>query len=124
MLPAMETTIPASLAIDDVLALELEVVGPRAGALRGDPVESMHVLVDDGLVQTGVWEVTPGSFPGAKDGISEVMHIVAGRGAITGADGQVTRLEPGVVMFTPDGWRGTWDVEETIRKTYVAVRTA
>lgn len=123
MLPAMETTIPTSLSIDDVLALELDVVGPRAGALSGDPVESIHVLVDDGLVQTGVWEVTPGSFPGVKDGISEVMHIVAGRGTITGAGGEVTRLAPGVVMFTPDGWRGTWDVEETIRKTYVVVRT-
>jgi hypothetical protein len=119
----METTIPASLSIDDALTLQLETVGPRAGATRGEPVESISILVDDGLVQSGVWEVTPGTFPGAKDGISEVMHIVAGRGTITGADGTVTRLSPGVVMFTTDGWRGTWDVEETIRKTYVVVRT-
>jgi hypothetical protein len=119
----METTIPTSLSIADVLSLELDVVGPRAGALRGDPVESIHVLVDDGLVQTGVWEVTPGSFPGAKDGICELMHFVAGRGTITGADGEVTRIGPGVAMFTPDGWRGTWDVEETIRKTFVVVKT-
>ncbi len=112
-----------SVSLDDVLGVELELIGPKPGATRGDPVESGIELVNDGLVQTGVWEVTPGTFPGAKVGICELMHFVAGRGTITSADGTVTRISPGVVMFTPDGWRGTWDVEETVRKTYVIVRT-
>ena len=119
----METTIPASISLDDVLEVELEVIGPRAGATHGEPVESALGLSSDGLVETGVWEVTPGTFPGAKDGICELMHFVAGHGTITGDDGTVTRIGPGVVMFTPDGWRGTWDVQETVRKTYVIVRT-
>jgi uncharacterized cupin superfamily protein len=119
----METTIPASTSLGDVLAAELEVIGPRAGATRGEPVESGRTLTSDGVVETGVWEVTPGTFPGAKDSICELMHFVAGRGTITSADGTVTTIGPGVVMFTPDGWRGTWDVEETVRKTYVIVRT-
>lgn len=119
----METTIPASISFDDVLGVELEVIGPRAGATSGEPVESLRRLWSDDVVETGVWEVTPGTFPGVKDGICELMHFAAGRGTITGDDGTVTRIGPGVVMFTPDGWRGTWDVEETVRKTYVVVRT-
>ena len=27
------------------------------------------------------------------------------------------------VMVCPDGWTGTWDVEETVRKTYAIVKT-
>ena len=119
----METTIPTSVSFDNVLGFELEVIGPKPGETRGDPVESGVELASNGLVHTGVWEVTPGTFPGVKDGICELMHFVAGRGTITGDDGTVTRIGPGVVMFTPDGWRGTWDVQETVRKTYVIVRT-
>jgi hypothetical protein len=52
------------------------------------------------------------------------MHFVAGRGTITDADGVVTAIRPGVVMLCPDGWSGDWAVDETIRKTYVIVRTA
>jgi uncharacterized cupin superfamily protein len=27
-------------------------------------------------------------------------------------------------MLCPDGWSGTWEVEETVRKTYAVVKTA
>ena len=51
------------------------------------------------------------------------MHFVAGRGTITDADGVVTSIGPGVVMLCPDGWSGTWAVDETVRKTYAIVKT-
>jgi len=51
------------------------------------------------------------------------MHFVAGSGTITDGDGVVTEIRPGVVMLCPDGWSGTWDVRETIRKTYAVVKT-
>ena len=58
------------------------------------------------------------------DGYYEQMHFVAGRGTITGSDGVVTAIGPGVVMLCPDGWSGTWKVDETVRKTYAIVKTA
>ena len=111
------------MTIDDVLSLELKDGRAVPTATAGEPYESWHVLSDDGRVELGVWEVTPGSFRGETDGIYEQMHFVAGAGTITGPDGEVTEIRPGVVMLCPDGWSGVWDVRETVRKTYAVVKT-
>jgi uncharacterized cupin superfamily protein len=111
------------MTIDDVLQARLDTGRPVPTAVAGAPYESWHVLHDDGRVETGVWEVTPGSFRGEAKGIVESMHFVAGRGTITSADGTVTEIRPGVLMLCPDGWSGVWDVQETVRKTYTIVAT-
>ena len=111
------------MTVDDVLAAHLAAGQPVPTATAGEPYESWHVIHDDGRVEIGVWQVTPGSFRGDKTGVYESMHFVAGAGRITDADGVVTELRPGVVMFCPDGWPGLWEVTETIRKTYTIVRT-
>lgn len=36
---------------------------------------------------------------------------------------RAVRRRPDVVRFFPDGWRGTWNVDETVRKVYVLVTT-
>ena len=109
--------------VDDVLTAELASGRAVPTATAGEPYESWQVISDDGQVEIGIWQVTPGSFHGEKIGVYESMHFVAGAGTITDADGVVTELRPGVVMFCPDGWSGSWDVTETIRKTYTIVKT-
>jgi uncharacterized protein len=111
------------MTIDDVLSAKLEAGRPVPTAVAGEPYESWHVISDDGRVELGIWEVTPGSFRGETDGIYEQMHFVAGSGTITDGDGVVTAIGPGVVMLCPDGWSGIWDVRETVRKTYAVVKT-
>ena len=111
------------MTIDDVLSADLATGRAVPTAVAGRPYESWHVISDDGRVELGVWEVTPGTFQGVCDGYYEQMHFVAGRGTITDADGVVTSIGPGVVMLCPDGWSGTWAVEETVRKTYAIVKT-
>ena len=111
------------MTIDDVLAAELADGRPVPTAVAGEPYESWRVISDDGRIELGIWEVTPGSFRGETDGIYEQMHFVAGAGTITDADGVVTTIRAGVVMLCPDGWSGVWDVKETIRKTYAVVKT-
>jgi uncharacterized cupin superfamily protein len=101
---------------------QLASMGVRLNATKGAPVESKLVLYSDRKTEIGIWEVTPGSFPAQKDDVCELMQFVSGRGTITDSTG-VTEIRPGVVMFTPDGWTGTWDVHETIRKTYALHRT-
>ena len=103
------------MTIEDVLAADLATGRSVPTAVAGEPYESWRVISDDGRVELGIWEVTPGSFRGETDGIYEQMHFVAGSGTIT--DGE------GVVMLCPDGWSGVWDVRETIRKTYTIVKT-
>ena len=66
--------------------------------------------------------MTPGSFNARKDDVGELMQFIAGRGTITDASGS-REIAPGISMYTPDGWTGVWDVEETVRKTYVVHRT-
>jgi len=111
------------VTIDDVLGTALEAGRLVPTAVQGEPYESWQVISDDGRVELGVWEVTPGSFRGSCEGYYEQMHFVAGRGTITGADGVVTPIRAGVVMLCPDGWSGVWNVDETVRKTYAIVKT-
>jgi len=122
----VSTTIPSSSVVDDVLAAELEPLGPWPPGVEpigGHPEAFALELTDDGHVQTGIWECTPGSFPSRRDGFCELMHFVAGDATITDADGARREVRPGAVIFVPDGWQGVWDIRKTVRKTYVIVQT-
>lgn len=111
-----------SIGRDFVLRASLENSWPRPNATSGEPVESKLVLYADRFTEIGIWEVTPGSFPAAKEGVCELMQFVAGSATIVDANGETT-IEPGTVMFLPDGWTGTWIVHETVRKTYALHHT-
>jgi uncharacterized cupin superfamily protein len=111
-----------SIGRDFVLQAVLENQRRRPNATSGEPVESTLVLYADRFTEIGIWEVTPGSFPAAKDGVCELMQFVAGSATIVDANGE-TAIEPGTVMFLPDGWTGTWTVHETVRKTYALHHT-
>jgi uncharacterized cupin superfamily protein len=101
---------------------ELETWGPKVNATSGEPVESARIVYEDDRVQVGVWECTPGSFPSARDGITEIVLFVGGDGTIHSADGPSVAAEEGRVVVLPDGWQGSWDVEQTLRKFFVIVR--
>lgn len=107
----------------DALTATLTVVGPKAGATAGEPVESILELFDDGITAAGIWECTPGAWPSSKDGIGELMHFVAGHGWIIDADGARHEIVPGATRYFADGWSGRWEVDETVRKVYVITVT-
>jgi uncharacterized cupin superfamily protein len=104
-------------------ATPLTVRGPRVPSLAGAPVESVHELHSDSHARTGIWECTPGSFDSARNGDTEVMHFVAGDATITSADGETYEIRPGSVLVAPDGWRGAWEIRETVRKVYTIWNT-
>ena len=108
----------------DARTVPLELIGPKPGAFAGSPVESAIVVHEDERMEIGVWECTPGSFPSVKDGISEVMQFVSGEATIVGDDGALHEIGPGALLFTPDGWRGTWHVRATVRKAFVIWKSA
>jgi len=107
----------------DASSVALDVIGPKPGAFAGSPVESATVVHEDERMEIGVWECTPGSFRSEKNGISEVMQFVSGEATIVGEDGALHEVGPGTLLFTPDGWRGTWHVRATVRKTFVIWKT-
>lgn len=96
----------------------LEDRGPRTSVIAGTPVESARVLLGDAAGRCGIWECTPGRFESARNGDTEIMHFLAGEGTITTQDGAVHEIKPGAVLVAPDGWRGTWDIRQTVRKVY------
>jgi uncharacterized cupin superfamily protein len=115
----METARIAPTALAAAQTVALRETGPRADPLDGTPVESSAPLYSDALVDVGVWECTPGSFRAAREGFGEVAHVIAGRGTLVSDSGEVTELVPGAVVVTPEGWTGTWTIEQTLRKLYV-----
>lgn len=115
-------SMPASIAAGDPdLFGPLEPAGPRLGADRGEPMMSMRVLHRDGKLEVGIWECTPGGWSIERRGNTETVHILAGHGRITDADGTVHELEPGVAVVLPLGWSGRWDIIETLRKLYITL---
>jgi len=112
-----------SIAFADPLSLVLDVDGPKPNATRGEPVESSKVLHADAHSQAGIWECTPGAFASRRDGYREIFTVIAGSGVLRDEDGTETPLSPGVVVATPEGWVGEWDISETIRKVYVIAYT-
>jgi uncharacterized cupin superfamily protein len=50
---------------------------------------------------------------------TEVCQIISGYGTVTGEDGAA--IGPGSLLVLPRGWRGTWVIRETIRKSFVIV---
>ncbi|UNB54466.1 cupin domain-containing protein [Mycolicibacterium sp. YH-1] len=84
-------------------------------------MESTSELWEDDSTSVGIWECGPGVFTADRGAGTEVCHIVAGYGTITGEDGVAADVGPGSLLVLPRGWRGTWAVRETIRKSYVII---
>ena len=108
------------IGLDEAELRTIELSEPTAHPLAtaGDPRESYVSAYIDGQTEVGVWECTPGAFPGTKEGISEMMHLLSGRATITDEDGTVHELSAGSLFIVMDGWRGEWQVHETVRKVY------
>ncbi|WP_214414547.1 cupin domain-containing protein [Sphaerisporangium fuscum] len=120
----MSETSSALTHLADAGGAALPAAGPKPTSLTGQK-ESTLVLwgaARDGA-EAGIWECGPGTFTAVRDGFHEICQILAGRATLRGEDGQVVELAPGSTVVLPDGWRGTWEVHETMRKTYVTVVT-
>lgn len=105
--------------VKDANGVRLPAATPRAGATAGEPHEAALVLHKDDELEIGIWECSPGRFPGVRSGYNELMVFTKGAGAITPQGGDPLPLQPGTVYPTLDGWVAEWDVTETVRKVYV-----
>lgn len=97
---------------------DLTPAGRKATTIAGDPVESWTALYEDEVVEVGVWQCTPGSFTSFWDGKIEAIHVIAGDGTLIEEDGTRHALRPGALVVMPAGARGTWEIRETLVKSY------
>lgn len=88
---------------------------------RTNQLESTLDVWAAGTLSTGVWECGPGEFTADRSTNTEVCQIISGYGTVTGEDGTGADIGPGSLVVLPRGWRGTWVIRETIRKTFVIV---
>ena len=111
---------PALISLEDAATVTLPPHTAKPTSLTGQTESSVTLWEStDGLVEVGVWECTPGTFTAFRDGYDEIALIVSGTATVTGDDGETVNAEPGSTLVQANGWRGTWVVHETIRKTYI-----
>lgn len=94
---------------------------PKATSLNGQSEASQKIWVAADGIEAGVWDCDRGEFRSERPHHAEICQILAGRGSIHGDDGTSAQLEPGSLLVLPIGWRGTWVITETMRKTYVVL---
>ena len=70
--------------------------------------------------EAGLWECEPGSFR-CQVKNAEVMHLLAGRCTFTPEGVKTLSLSAGDTLYVPADTRGTWVIEDTVRKVYVIV---
>lgn len=108
-------------AIKQAKALQtLEDWGAVATAESGEPRTSGMQIAIPGLehIDTGVFDCTPGVYRRSVEQ-AEVMHFVAGSGSFA-EDGEDTiHFRPGDTLFFEAHTRGTWQIDEAMRKIYV-----
>lgn len=88
----------------------------------GEPVAITSVTCverSDG-VETGIWECTPGRWR-RQIVQQEFCHFIQGRCTFTPDDGDPLTIEAGDALMLPANSLGTWDIQETVRKTYVLI---
>ena len=89
--------------------------------VAGNPTMKTWVLHTsaDGSMISGVWEATPGTFHATYDGF-EFVHLLAGKLTITPDNGEPVTLKAGDAFVVEPDFKGTWQVEETVRKHFTA----
>jgi len=111
--------------LEDAAGVELTDWQPKPTTLTPGQQEATAELWEspDGKVSTGVWACTAGIFTSVREGFCETCYILSGEGTLHSDDGPSVPLRPGVVIALPDGWRGRWEIVETLRKVYAIAKT-
>jgi uncharacterized protein len=96
---------------------ELEDWGPLEEA-TGDPMSTHGIeMWTDGGKSAGIWQCTPGPSYWAQNE-NEVIYLLSGRMTVTPDGGEAEQVKAGDIAVFPIGWKGTWDIHETVRKVY------
>jgi uncharacterized cupin superfamily protein len=117
-IPCIDTTVLAAAA-----TAELEDWGLLEEATSEDAPMQVHGLTmwtgpEDSGQETGIWQCTAGPSYWVQEE-NEFVYIIAGSLTVTPDGGKPATFGAGDCAMFPRGWRGTWDLHETVRKVYV-----
>jgi uncharacterized cupin superfamily protein len=110
---------PSELFEED---LEKSWLGPPFADVLSDDIAvrmSVPFTSDDSRIVSGVWEAAPGLSRWEFLERGEVINVLEGRMVVTEDGRDPITLEAGTAAVFPIGWRGTWEIQERIRKFFV-----
>jgi uncharacterized cupin superfamily protein len=115
--PFIDTTVLAAAA-----TAELEDWGPLEEATSAEVPMQTHGLTmwtgpEDSGQETGIWQCTAGPSYWVQEE-NEFIYILSGSLTVTPDGGKPATFGAGDSAMFPRGWRGTWDLHETVRKVY------
>ena len=99
-------------------SVDLEDWGPLEEATGPEMSTTGITIWSDGEQEVGIWECTPGPSRWLLEA-HEFVQVLAGRMTVRVDGGDPVDLGPGDSAVFPRGWAGTWDIHETLRKSYV-----
>ena len=71
----------------------------------------------DGDKSAGIWQCTPGPSHWSLE-TTRSSTWSSGRMTVTPDGGEPAEIGAGDIAVFPKGWKGTWDIHETVRKVY------
>ncbi len=97
----------------------LEESFPGLVVLSGNPRQCGRedFASPDGAFSAGIWECTKGNFRITYP-MDEIATLLKGKLIITDEQGRRTTLEAGDSFFVAEGETLTWEIIETVRKSY------
>jgi uncharacterized cupin superfamily protein len=115
---------PIRLASPGSLATEqLTDWGPAkvpVGSLIAHIRSSEQTSSDGGRDRIGIWECTPGRWR-RQVMEREFAHFLSGRARFIPDDGEPFDIRAGDAVWFPADTTGTWEISETLRKSYVII---
>lgn len=110
----------------ELAASEYPVQGTLAqpsAEVLGDP-QAIRALIafEDKQVTMGSWECEPGLSRWEFTERGEFIHVLAGAMTVTEDGGEPVALTAGSTAIFPLGWKGTWEITETLRKVFTVYR--
>ena len=115
--PFIDTTVLAAAA-----TAELEDWGLLDEATSEDTPMQVHGLTlwtgpEGSGQETGIWQCTAGPSYWVQEE-NEFIYLLSGSLTVTPDGGKPATFGAGDCAMFPRGWRGTWDLHETVRKVY------
>jgi len=115
--PFIDTTVLSAAA-----TAELEDWGPLEEATSEDTPMQTHGLTmwtgpEGSGQETGIWQCTAGPSYWVQEE-NEFIYLLSGSLTVTPDGGKPATFGAGDSAMFPRGWRGTWDLHETVRKVY------
>ncbi len=87
--------------------------------VEGKPTMKTWVLhtSEDSKMMSGYWEATPGTYHATYTDY-EFVHVIEGKMTITPDGGTPVHIKAGDAFVVEANFKGTWKIEETIRKHF------